>query len=132
MIGLDTNILIRYITQDDKIQAKQASNFIEENCTANKPGFINQIVLCEINWVLKHAYGYKKEIRIEVLDKLLQTRELIVENSENAILALSYYKTGSADFSDYLIAVSNSELGCTYSVTFDKKAADINLFTLLK
>jgi predicted nucleic-acid-binding protein len=132
MIGLDTNILIRYITQDDKLQSKKASTFIEENCTEDNPGYINQIVLCEINWVLKHAYRYEKELIISVLDRLLQTRELIVENSENARSALGFYKTGKADFSDYLIATLNHESGCADTATFDKKAGEFKLFILLE
>ncbi len=131
MIGLDTNILIRYITQDDKTQAKIASAFIEKNCTIDAPGYISQIVVCEIVWVLKRAYGYDKKIVIDVIERLLKTGELIVENSENIRMALRVYQTGKADFSDYLLAISNSEVGCEYTVTFDKNASDSGLFRIL-
>ncbi len=56
MTGIDTNVLVRYIVQDDPAQSALATTFIEKNCTAKKPGFINLIVLCELTWVLKRAY----------------------------------------------------------------------------
>ena len=128
MIGIDTNVLIRYITQDDEVQAKIASDYIESNCTLNNPGYINQIVLCEIIWVLKRAYRYNKQIIIDIIRQLLQTGELMVDNSENVWLALEAYEEGSADFSDYLIALSNKNAGCEKTITFDKNAAYFSLF----
>lgn len=128
MIGLDTNVLIRYITQDDKDQAEIAGDIIEQNCTIYEPGYINQIVICEIVWVLRRAYGYEKKIVIRVIQKILQTSEMVVENSENVLKALDAYKNGKADYSDYLIAFSNGTAGCKYTITFDKRAANFKLF----
>ena len=91
MIGLDSNVLIRYITQDDKDQAEIAGAIIE-------PGYINQIVICEIVWVLRRAYGYEKKIVIRVIQRILQTSEMVVENSENVRKALDAYKNGKADY----------------------------------
>ena len=64
MIGVDTNVLVRYIVQDDVEQSKIASRFIEGLISSSKPGFVNQIVLCELVWVLKRAYHYDKTIII--------------------------------------------------------------------
>lgn len=131
MIGLDTNILVRYITQDDQNQAELATKFIEKNCTGTKPGFINQIVICEIIWILCRAYGYDKKLVIRIIGKLLQSSEIVVENSPIIWKALKEYENGNADFSDYLIALSNIKSGCDYTVTFDKKASGNKLFKIL-
>ncbi len=131
MIGLDTNVLIRYIVQDDPDQSRKASQFIENNCSHKVPGFINSIVLCEIVWVLKRAYGYNKNLIIVVLKQILITAELEVENSDCALLALRDYEHGKADFADYYIAEINREKGCEYTVTFDQKTSDCPRFSLL-
>jgi len=120
MVGLDTNVIVRYITQDDPDQSKMATTFIEKNCTVENPGYINEIVLCEIVWVLKRAYQYDKKVIIDVLHKLQMTSELLVENADNVRKATEAYISGNADFSDYLIAISNHQKGCTYTVSFDK------------
>jgi len=131
MIGLDSNILIRYIVQDDPQQSELVNNYLEKNVTAKSPGYINSIVLCEIVWVLKRAYGYKKEVIIEVIGKILQTRELIIENSELALLALKEYQRGQVDFCDYFIAVMNRNADCKFTVTLDQLAAKSKYFQLL-
>jgi len=131
LIGIDTNVLIRYIVQDDPEQSKKAVQFIEENCGKNVPGFINSIVSCEIVWVLKRAYGYNKELIIMVLKQILITTELEVENSDCALLALRDYEKGHADFADYFIAEINREKGCESTVTFDQKTSDCRQFTIL-
>jgi len=132
MIGLDTNVVIRYITQDDPQQSAEAEKFIEQNCTVEEPGYINYMVLCEMVWVLKGAYGYDKNIIIGVLENLIQTAEIMVENSEVVWMALEAFKTGPADFSDYLIACFNKQAGCHYTATFDQDAGEFNLFRKLK
>jgi len=132
MIGIDTNIFVRYITQDDEGQAELATNFIEKNCTVTKPGFINQIVICELIWVLRIAYGYNKPMVIRVIEKLLQSSEIIIENSSYIRLSLELYQEGDADFSDYLIGLSNLSSGCDFTITFDRKAAVNKSYRLLK
>ncbi|MEJ2544225.1 MAG: type II toxin-antitoxin system VapC family toxin [Calditrichaceae bacterium] len=131
MIGIDTNILIRYITQDDEIQSELATKFIEKNCTVTKPGYVNQIVICEIIWILRRAYVYDKKLVIQVVEKLLRSSEIVVENSPNIWKALNEYENGNADFSDYLIALSNNNSGCDFTITFDKKASGNKLFKIL-
>ena len=98
MIGLDTNVLIRYIVQDDPNQSHQATKFIEENLSKDVTGWISHIVLCEIVWVLKRAYGYKKAILVNVIKQLLMTTELDIENPDVAWQALHEYEKGSAGF----------------------------------
>jgi len=132
MIGVDTNVLIRYITQDDETQSTLASNWIEENCSIESPGWISVIVLCEIVWVLSRAYGYDRESIQLVLQRIFQAGELAVEQQEYAWSALRDYAHGSADFSDYLIAHINHAVGCKHTVTFDRKASNHRLVRLLK
>lgn len=131
MIGLDSNILIRYLVQDDAAQARKVSHFIEESLSPESPGFINQISLCEIVWVLKRRYGVEKPALIHIIDGLLTTKQLVVENLEVAWRALRAFEAGNADFSDAMIACANQFQGCEYTVTFDRKASKLATVKLL-
>lgn len=131
MIGLDTNVVVRYITQDDPDQSNLAGDFIEKYCTRSNPGFVNLIVCCEIVWVLKRAYGYDKTTILAVMKQILQTAELHIENADLVWKALSEFESGNADFSDYLISSINRNNDCSYTVTFDKKAASLSQNKLL-
>lgn len=123
MIGINTNVVIRYLVQDDAVQAKIANEFIESNCTDENPGFINHIVLCEIAWVLAGAYRQQRSDIANVIDSILQVRQLEVQNAPVVWKALNDYRNSNANFSDHLIAHTNHQVGCTNTVTFDKKAA---------
>jgi len=131
LIGIDTNVLIRYLTQDDPKQAAKATNYLETNCSKEHPGYINHIVLCEVIWVLSHGYKYPKSNITEVIKQLFNTSELSVENPEQAWAALRDFEKGKADYSDYLIAHKNKQAGCSETITFDKKAANHKLFESL-
>ena len=131
MIGIDTNVLIRYIVQDDPIQSPLAGKFIEENCTKANPGFVSHIVLCELAWVLKRAYGCSKKVIVDVISQILSTAELRVEKSQCAWLALREFQSGMGGYSDYLIGVSHRQEGGAHTVTFDRKAAQSTYFSLL-
>ena len=120
MIGLDTNILVRYITQDDAEQAAQATRLIEGRCTSTNPGRVAQVVLCELVWVLRRAYGYSKTQVLEVLEQVLMTAELVIQDEAVVFLALDAYREGPADFSDYLLALGNRAAGCETTYSFDK------------
>jgi predicted nucleic-acid-binding protein len=122
MIGIDTNVLVRYIVRDDPEQTRIATRFLEKHLTAGNPGFISQVVLCEIVWVLKRAYGYDKSVMLQVIKQILSTQEFKVEHAECAWQAVGDFEKGNADFSDYLIGSSNRLQGCEYTVTFDKEA----------
>jgi predicted nucleic-acid-binding protein len=131
MIGLDTNILVCYITQDDPVQAELANQVIEQALTEQDPAVISQIVLCEVTWVLARAYHYDREQIAEVLHALLTCREFMVESADLAILAWQDYLQGNADFSDYLLSRVHQRLGASYTITFGRKAAHSGLFKLL-
>lgn len=132
MKGLDTNVLVRYLVQDDRIQSQKAEQFIERECTRESPGFINRIVLCELVWVLESAYGYSQATIAGVLEKILRTRQFQIENLEAAWIALREYQKREAEFTDYLISAVNRQSGCDHTVTFDKKAGQKKGFVLLR
>jgi predicted nucleic-acid-binding protein len=121
MIGLDTNVLVRYITQDDPEQAARATRLIETRCSSASPGRVALIVLCELAWVLRRAYGCSKPQVVAVLDQILVTAELTIENDGVAFQALDAYREGPADFSDYLLALSNRDAGCETTYSFDTR-----------
>jgi len=131
MIGIDTNVFVRYIVQDDEKQAAIATEWIE-SCSVETPGWISVIVLCEVVWVLSQAYHYDKATVQSVLQKIFLACELAVEQQEHAWSALRDFTQGNADFSDYLIVHMNRSAGCEYTVTFDKKASSHRLVRLLK
>ena len=131
MIGLDTNVVIRYLVQDDKKQSTAATRFIEKSLSTDAPGYINHICLCEIVWVLQRCYGVAKPQVREIIEGLLTTKQFYVENVEVTWKALRAFDANSADFCDALIAQVNIHRGCEYTVTFDKKAASLPGFDLL-
>lgn len=118
MIGLDTNILVRYLTQDDEQQWQQAVTLIQQN----QPCFITNIVLCELVWVLRGGnYGFSKDEISQTLEAMLHSAAFEFENRSIVDQALQRYKQGRADFSDYLIGVISHQAGCTETVSFDSK-----------
>ena len=123
MIGLDTNVLVRYIVQDDPGQSATAERLIEGRCTAQASGYVSVLVLVELVWVLTSAYGYEKAAVIPVIRQFLRTAELAVEDHQTVWAALREFESGGADFADYVIAHRNHVHGCTRTYTFDQRAA---------
>ncbi|AZE54080.1 hypothetical protein C4K03_1911 [Pseudomonas synxantha] len=122
MIGLDTNVLVRYVTQDDPIQSAKASELIESLTTAS-PGFISLVSVVELVWVLQSCYQSAKSDVVAVLETLLRTRELIVEHAEVIWQALRRFVANKADFADGLIERCAHAAGCEYTATFDLNSA---------
>ncbi|MCL2296893.1 MAG: type II toxin-antitoxin system VapC family toxin [Proteobacteria bacterium] len=122
MIGLDTNVLVRYIAQDDKKQSAQATKLMEA-FTSEKPGFVSLIAIIELVWVLESCYESDKNEIINVIDTLLKTKELVVENAAVVQQALRIFSATNADFSDCLIERSGHHAGCRHTATFDRKAS---------
>ena len=131
MIGLDTNVLVRHLVQDDPGQSRKATQLITKQCTRDDPGFINRVVLCELVWVLESAYGYSKDTIVAVLDKLLRTSQLKIEDVQAAWTAFRMYQKGKADFADCLLGTTNRIGGCERTVTFDQSASKLQGFQLL-
>lgn len=122
MIGIDTNVLVRYLAQDDETQSPAASRIVD-GFTPEAPGFISQVALVETVWVLARSYKMGREAVADTIEALLRARELVVEGAEAGYLALATYRATTADFSDALIAHGGRLAGCRETLTFDKGAA---------
>lgn len=122
MIGLDTNILVRYFIKDDPQQTRLAVNLIF-SLSPSEPGWIGVAIFMELDWVMNNLLKMKKDRVVEIFDTLLASRELVVENGETVREALHLYRFRNTDFSDCLIAASARAAGCSRTVTFDWVAA---------
>jgi predicted nucleic-acid-binding protein len=131
VIGLDTNVVVRYLTQDDAKQAAVASKLFEHTLSVERPGFIGLITLCEIAWVLADCYEADKPRIRAVIEGLLGSKQIVVEDAELVWKALRTWEKSSADFSDALMGQAVSARGCDRIVTFDKSAARLPGFELL-
>ena len=131
MIGIDTNVLARYITQDDELQSGIATEFIENYCSNGNKIFVNHIVICELVWVLKKCYKLSKPKTIDVIEHILQISQFSIENVQIIWQALTDYKQGSADFADYVVGRTNTFNNCDETITFDQQASKSKGFALL-
>ena len=122
MIGLDTNVLVRYIAQDDKVQSARATALIEKECSAALPGYVGLVVLAEVVWVSESRYGATRQEVADIVRRVLSIRQLVVQDAEIAWKALRMFAGGKADFADCLIERSAVGAGCTRTMTFDKRA----------
>jgi len=125
MTGVDTNVLVRYITRDHPEQYRAAKRHLESSCTQEAPGYVNVIVLCELAWVLSTAYGAGQEEVARVIDQLLRTRQLQIQHRDQVRSALAEYRDSKAGFPDCLIGQLNREEGADETVTFDQDAAEL-------
>lgn len=130
MKGIDTNVLVRYIVQDDQQQSQRATDFLEKECSINSPVFISAVILCELVWVLESAYEYSREDIVSVLESILRVRQFYIHEPELLWRASQGYAKG-ADFADHYIVHLNCHHGCTTTVTFDKKASKLSFVELL-
>jgi predicted nucleic-acid-binding protein len=131
MIGLDTNVLVRYMAQDDPIQSKIATDFIERRLTDSDPGFMSIVAMAETAWVLQRAYGLSGSEVARAIERTLQTDVLVVENEQEIFTATVALREGRGSFADALIAALGARAGCSATVTFDRRALRLPSFELL-
>lgn len=131
MIGLDTNVVIRYLMQDDKKQFARAEQLISSAIKHKTMLHITLVVLCEVVWVLNYHYDLTRGDINKFLDTLLHAEQIEVEDRQAALSAFHEYQSSNADFADCLIGLTNQSLGCTTTYTFDKKVAKLPFFTHL-
>ena len=131
MIGLDTNVLVRYIMQDDAGQAAKATTLIE-SLSAAVPGFITLVSVVELVWVLSSCYDLNRSQIAQSLEIILRSRQLVVDQAEHVVRALRIFREGSADFADCLIERMAAYAGCTRTMTFDSAAAKSAGMTLVR
>ena len=122
MIGLDTNVVVRYLTHDDPVQTAAAVR-VMDSLSSESPGFLSLVIMVELVWVLEASYRFKKKEIERVLDALLRSKELVVERAEIVSQALRRFSASRADFADCLIERSAHAVECEYIVTFDRNAA---------
>ena len=122
MIGLDTNVLTRYIAQDDPLQSSRADAIVE-SLTVGEPGWVSIATLLEVVWVLKSTMRVGRERIGRIIRQFLTLDQFVVEQSILVERALRQYEKGNADFADYLIAACAQAAGCSRTVTFDRIAA---------
>lgn len=131
MTGLDTNVLVRYIVQDDAEQSLAATALIEGGEHAGEIFFINQIVLCEVVWVVKCCYSGDREEIGRMVEQILRTASFRVQRSAEVWSALNIYRKTTVDFADCLIACGNQAADCRETATFDRQAAQTAGFRLV-
>jgi predicted nucleic-acid-binding protein len=122
MIGLDTNILVRYVTQDHAAQSAAAVK-VMESLSPDSLGFLSLVVIAELVWVLHFSYRFNKHEIEHVVERLLRSKELVVEQAEIASQALRKFRVSRANFADCLIERCGHAAECQYVLTFDKNAA---------
>ena len=123
MIGLDTNVLVRYFTQDDPPQAAQATALME-SFSSESTGFISLVTMVELVWVLTSCYQTSNDKIGDVVETVLRAKELVVQNSDIVWQSLRAFRDNiKAGFADCLIERSAHAAGCAYTVTFDRDAA---------
>ncbi len=132
MIGIDTNVLVRYFSQDDAKQSKKATQIIEGEISKESPGFISCVVMVELCWVLTRLYKVSKADLSTIISGLLNAEDLEIEHREEVWKAYRSFSGEGLDFSDVLLANIHKSKGCEYTVTFDKGASKCSLFRLLK
>ena len=128
MIGLDTNVVIRWVTGDDEAQSKLAEVAIQ---SSQDSILINAVVLAEVSWVLTSVYGYPRQRIAGVLLGLVRHPAIVVDHAEAVEDALTAYETGGPGLSDHLIGALNKAAGCRTTLTFDRRAGRGPHFTAI-
>ena len=129
MKGLDTNVLARYLTQDDAPQAKVVDELFRRCGADDETLHIDDVVLCELVWVLRAAYRQEKSAIVNVLEKVLSTAQFSFEDRGLLSQALADFRGGRGDFADYVIGRRNRRAGCDRTVTFDRALKGSTTFT---
>jgi predicted nucleic-acid-binding protein len=122
MIGLDTNILVRYLAQDDPAQSATATEVIERRLSADNPGFVSVVAMVETVWVLDRAYGLAAPEIAAAVERILQADLLVVEDEQEVFTAMTALEDGQGSFADALIGALGVRAGCSRTLTFDRKA----------
>jgi predicted nucleic-acid-binding protein len=123
VIGLDTNVVVRYLAQDDERQGAAANRLIEGSLSAESRGFISIVSLTEIVWVMTANYRASRTAVADIVEGLLTAPQLMLEKADVVWRALRAYRDSKADFSDAVIVELGREAGCSKTVTFDRDAA---------
>lgn len=125
MLGIDTNVLVRFLVRDDEAQFEKARKMIKREVAAGRRVFVSQLVLLETEWVLRSRYGLPKIEIIAAISGLLDATDVQFGDESAIEEALFVWKDNAADFADCLIGAQNRRLGCRITATFDAKASKL-------
>ena len=125
MLGIDTNVLVRFLVRDNDIQFEKSRKLIKREAAAGRQVFVNQLVLMETEWVLRSRYAVSKTQIIEAISSLLNATDVQFEDEPAIEEALFIWKDATADFADCLIGAKNRRMGCRATATFDEKASKL-------
>ena len=131
MRALDTNILARYLRDDDPIQSRRAAHFIQRAIRQEEPLYLNHVVLCELVWLLSSVYEHRKDEIVQTLESILLTGHFQLEDKPSVQQALDDYRKSKADFADCLIGRRNRVFGCETTLTFDRQLKNIETFEVI-
>ena len=131
MIGIDTNVIVRLIVNDDERQSRAAERFIREHGGSGTPCYVSNMILIETVWVLETVYGFDRSMVADALAGLLEAEQLEFDAPIDVAAAVEDSRNGRAEFADCLIGRINLLAGCSHTVTFDRKAAKLTGFKLL-
>jgi predicted nucleic-acid-binding protein len=130
MLGIDTNVLVRFLVRDDQPQFEKARRLIKREIAAGRQVRVSQLVIMETEWVLRSRYGLSKAEIISAISGLLEATEVQIEDEATVEEAIYVWKENKADYADCLIGASNRRLGCRATATFDAKAAKLPSFVM--
>lgn len=131
MKALDTNILARYLRDDNPMQSRRAAHFIQRAVNRNEPLYLNHIVLCELVWILSAVYEHRKDEIVTMIEAVLLTGQFQFEDKSSIESALEDYKTSKADFPDCLIGRRSRAAGSESTLTFDRSLKNIETFEVV-
>jgi predicted nucleic-acid-binding protein len=131
VIGLDTNVLVRYLAQDDPGQAKKANALVAAAEAKREKLHLDVVVLCEVVWVLRGAYDFDKDTVCGVIEKILAAAQFSIDDRDRVREALARYRAEGGDFADYVLGLRNRAAGCSVTATFDRALKGSPLFRLL-
>jgi predicted nucleic-acid-binding protein len=131
VIGLDTNIVVRYLAQDDPVQSAKATHIFERRLTEEEPGFVSLVTMVETVWVLDTVYGLSSQEIAQAVERILQADTLAVQNEQEVFTSMIALKSGQGSFADALVGALGKWAGCGSTLTFDKKAGRLEGFVLV-
>jgi predicted nucleic-acid-binding protein len=132
MIGLDTNVLVRHLVQDEPAQAAAIAALFKKHSAEERAFYVDTVALCELAWVLQSAYEFDRDRIAQAIEQVLRTRQILVDAADVAWQALRDYREAQAGFADCLLARRAASAGCSTTMTFDRAAGQIETFTLMR
>jgi predicted nucleic-acid-binding protein len=123
MIGLDTNVLLRFLAQDDPVQSPRATEIIQQRLTEQEPGFVSLVTILEVVWVLKSLYKRSRQNIANDIEMVLSADTIEVQNEQEVYQAVVALRSGTGTFEDALIGSLGIWRGCSATLTFDANAS---------